>query len=189
MLKGGIDMSSVLGAYLPYDIPNRRVEVHNADKRISVLWWRSVGHSHTAFVDECFLDEIAHAGSRDPIELRRALLRGRRRHLRVLDLAAEKAGWGKPAGEGRARGVAIRESFGTFVAQVAEVSIDASGELRVHRVVCAVDCGIAVNPRHVVAQIESAVVYGLSAALYGEITFDQGPRSAAKLQRLSGAAH
>src|SRR5262249_54992345 len=152
-----------------YAIANRRIEVHNARKRVSVLWWRSVGHSHTAFADECFLDEIAAAAGRDPLELRRELLRGRTRHLQVLELAAEKAGWGTPSPPGRARGIAIRESFGTYVAQVAEVSLDPSG-VRVHRVVCAVDCGIAVNPHHVAAQIESGIVYGMSAALYGAIT-------------------
>jgi isoquinoline 1-oxidoreductase beta subunit len=173
-MKDGVDLSSVMGAHLPYAIDNRRLESRNAPSTLSVLWWRSVGHSHTGFVNESFLDELAHAGGRDPLELRLRLLEGQARHLAVLQLAAEKAGWGTPPPEGRARGIAVREAFGTFVAEVAEVSLDARGEVRVHRVVCAVDCGIAVNPRNVAAQIESGVVYGLSAALYGELTVEKG---------------
>jgi isoquinoline 1-oxidoreductase beta subunit len=138
------------------------------------LWWRSVGHSHTAFANESFVDEIAHAGGRDPLELRRRLLAGMPRHLAVLELAAEKSGWGTPLPAGRARGIAIQKSFGSYVAEVAEVSLGASGDVRVHRVVCAADCGIAINPRNVAAQMEGAIVYGLSAALYGEITLDDG---------------
>jgi isoquinoline 1-oxidoreductase beta subunit len=175
MLKDGIDMSSVEGAaHMPYAIPNRRVESHNAPRTLSVLWWRSVGHTHTGFVNESFFDEVAHAGGKDPYELRRQLLRNDPRHLAVLDLAAEKAGWGKPLAEGRARGIAIRKSFDSYVAEVAEVAIEGKDEVRVHRVVCAVDCGIAVNPWGVVAQMESAVVYGLTAALYSEVTVKNG---------------
>jgi isoquinoline 1-oxidoreductase beta subunit len=174
MMKDGIDMSSVMGVHLPYAIDHRRVESHNAARTLSVLWWRSVGHSHTAFASECFLDELAHAGGKDPLELRRQLLRGQARHLRVLELAAEKAGWGQPPPPGRARGIAVRKSCESYVAQVAEVSLDGGGEVRVHRVVCAIDCGIAVNPWNIVAQVESAIVYGLSAALYGEVTLDKG---------------
>jgi isoquinoline 1-oxidoreductase beta subunit len=176
MMKEGIDGSSVEGAaHMPYAIPNRRVESHNAPRTVSVLWWRSVGHTHTGFVNESFLDEVAHAGGKDPYQLRRELLKGGDpRLLAVLDLAAEKAGWGKPLPEGRARGIAVRKSFESYVAEVAEVSLDDKGEPRVDRVVCAVDCGITVNPWNVVAQMESAIVYGLSAALYGEVTLKNG---------------
>jgi isoquinoline 1-oxidoreductase beta subunit len=174
MMKDGVDVASVLGTRLPYAIPHQRIESHNADKTLDVLWWRSVGHSHTAFANESFVDEIAHAGGRDPLELRRRLLAGMPRHLAVLELAAEKSGWGTPLPAGRARGIAIQKSFGSYVAEVAEVSLGASGDVRVHRVVCAADCGIAINPRNVAAQMEGAIVYGLSAALYGEITLDDG---------------
>jgi len=178
MMKEGIDASSVEGAAgMPYSIPNRRVESHNAPRTLTVLWWRSVGHTHTGFVNESFLDEVAHAGGKDPYELRRQLLQNEPRHLAVLELAAEKAGWGKPLPEGRARGIAVRKSFESYVAEVAEVSLEPSvdgGEVRVHRVVCAVDCGITVNPWNVVAQMESAIVYGLTAALYSELTVKKG---------------
>jgi isoquinoline 1-oxidoreductase beta subunit len=175
MMKDGIDMASVEGAaHMPYAIPNRRVESHNAPRTLSVLWWRSVGHTHTGFVNESFLDEVAKAGGKDPYELRRQLLQSEPRHLAVLDLAAEKAEWGKPLPQGRARGIAVRKSFESYVAEVAEVSLDDSGEVRVHRVVCAVDCGIVVNPWNVVAQMESAIVYGLTAALYSELTVKKG---------------
>jgi isoquinoline 1-oxidoreductase subunit beta len=174
MMHDGVDVTSVLGSRLPYSIPHRRVESRNAEKTLDVLWWRSVGHSHTAFAGESFLDELAHAGGKDPFELRRRLLEGMPRHLAVLELAADEAGWGTPLPAGRARGIAVRKSFGSYVAEVAEVSLEARGEVRVHRIVCAVDCGIAINPRNVVAQMESAIVYGLSAALYGEITLENG---------------
>ena len=175
MMKDGIDASSVEGAAgMPYSIPNRRVESHNAPRTLSVLWWRSVGHTHTGFVNESFLDEVAHAGGKDPYELRRQLLQNEPRHLAVLELAAEKGDWGKPLPQGRARGIAVRKSFESDVAEVAEVSLDDDGEVRVHRVVCAVDCGITVNPWNVVAQMESAIVYGLTAALYSELTVKKG---------------
>lgn len=175
MMKDGLDMSSVEGAvHMPYAIPHRRIESHNADKTLSVLWWRSVGHTHTGFVNESFLDEVAHAGGKDPFELRRELLANDPRLLAVLELAAEKAEWGKRLPEGRARGIAARKSFESYVAEVAEVSLDDDGQVRVHRVVCAVDCGIVVNPWNVEAQIQSAIVYGLSAALYGELTLAKG---------------
>ncbi len=174
MMKNGIDDASVEGAaHMPYAIDNRRVELTNAKKRLTVLWWRSVGHTHTGFVNESFLDEVAHAGGHDPYELRKKLLADEPRHLRVLDLAAEKAGWGTPLPEGRARGIAMRKSFESFVAEVAEVSVD-NGRVRVHKVTCAVDCGIAVNPWNVEAQMESAIVFGLTAALHGEITLEKG---------------
>jgi isoquinoline 1-oxidoreductase beta subunit len=176
LVKDGIDGTSVEGAAtLPYAIPNLTVELHTVDLPVPVQWWRSVGHSNTAFATECFLDEVAAAAGQDPYAFRRGLLAAHPRHLRVLDLAAEKAGWGGPLPAGRARGIALHESFRSFVAQVAEVSIDGeSGRPRVHRVVCAVDCGPVVNPDTVAAQMEGGIAYGLSAALFGEITLAQG---------------
>ncbi|HSB54799.1 MAG TPA: molybdopterin cofactor-binding domain-containing protein, partial [Gemmatimonadales bacterium] len=174
-LRGGIDGTSVEGAQnLPYAIPNLLVTYAKPDFPIPVWFWRSVGSSINGYVTECFLDELALAGGKDPVELRRRLLSDQPRHRRALDLAAQKAGWGTPLPAGRARGVAVHESFGSIVAEVAEVSLGEGGEPRVHRVVCAVDCGQYVNPDTVVAQMESGIVYGLSAALYGEITIDKG---------------
>jgi isoquinoline 1-oxidoreductase beta subunit len=174
LVKDGIDGTSVEGARdLPYAIPSLQVELHSPRVGIPVLWWRSVGHSHTAFVTECFLDELARAAGRDPVAYRRALLRSHPRHLGVLELTAQKAGWDKPLAAGRARGVAVHESFGSFVAQVAEVSIS-DGAVKVHRVVCAIDCGRALNPNTIAAQMESGIGYGLSAALHGAITFKDG---------------
>jgi len=140
---------------------------------LPVGFWRSVGSSQNAFVTECFLDEVARAAGRDPYEYRRALLALHPRHLGVLELAAQKAGWGSPMPSGRARGIAVAESFGSFCAQVAEVSLE-NGQVRVHRVVCAIDCGTVINPDTVVAQMESGIVYGLTAALKGEITVRDG---------------
>jgi len=175
MVKNGIDATSVEGARdIPYDIPNVLVDLHSPKIGVPVLWWRSVGHSHTAFVVESFMDEIAHAAGKDPYEFRRALLTNHPRHKAVLELAAQKAGWGTPLPEGRARGIAVHQSFGSFVAQVAEVSVKPSGEVRVHKVVCAIDCGRFVNPDTVEAQMESGIVFGLTAALYGAITFRNG---------------
>jgi isoquinoline 1-oxidoreductase beta subunit len=141
---------------------------------VPVQWWRSVGHSHNAFVVECFLDELAHADGKDPFEFRRALLADKPRHRGVLEMAAEKAGWGTPLPAGHGRGVAVHESYGSFVAHVAEVSVDPKGKVLVHSVVCAVDCGRYVNPDGIVAQMESGIIFGLSAALYGEITLKNG---------------
>lgn len=175
MIKNGIDATSVEGAQdIPYNIPNTFVDLHSPKTGVPVLWWRSVGHSHTAFVVESFMDELAHAAGKDPYEFRRGLLTEHPRHREVLELAAQKAGWGTPLGEDRARGIAVHESFGSFVAQVAEVSVKPSGEVRVHRVVCAIDCGRFVNPDIVEAQMESGIVFGLTAALHGAITFKDG---------------
>jgi isoquinoline 1-oxidoreductase beta subunit len=175
MVKDGVDGTSVEGAAeLPYTIPNVYVDLHSPRIGVPVLWWRSVGHSHNAFVVECFLDELAHAAGKDPYEYRRALLGKHLRHKRVLELAAEKAGWGKSLPQGRGRGLAVHESFGSFVAQVAEVSVSKEGKVRVHRVVCAIDCGPVVNPDTIEAQMESGIAFGLTAALYGEITFKNG---------------
>jgi isoquinoline 1-oxidoreductase beta subunit len=176
MIKDGIDATSVEGASdSPYvtSIPHHRVELHTVAPGVPVLWWRSVGHSHTAFAVESFVDELAYAGKRDPLELRRALLAKAPRVRAVLELAAEKAGWGSAPPPGRARGLAVHESFGSIVAHVAEVSVD-GGKIRVHRVVCAIDCGICVNPLGVRAQMESAIAFGLGAALHSELTMKEG---------------
>jgi isoquinoline 1-oxidoreductase subunit beta len=175
-MKNGIDGTSAEGASdSPYvkATPVHRVGLHSPVLPVPVLWWRSVGHSHTAFVMESTIDELAHAAKQDPLEYRRRLLADHPRHLGVLNLAAEKARWGSPLPPGRARGIAVHESFGSWVAQVAEVSIDAE-RVHVHRVTCAIDCGICVNPEGVRAQMESGIVYGLSAALYGRITIKEG---------------
>jgi isoquinoline 1-oxidoreductase beta subunit len=175
MVKDGIDPVSVEGAAnLPYAIPHLAVDLHSPKVPVPVLWWRSVGSSHTAFATECFLDELAQAGAKDPLELRRALLADKPRHLGVLDLAAAKAGWGNPLPAGRGRGLAVHESFHSFVAQVAEVTIGPEGGIKVDRVICAVDCGIAVTPDVVRAQMEGGIAYALSAALFGEITLKDG---------------
>jgi isoquinoline 1-oxidoreductase subunit beta len=174
MIQNGVDATSVEGASdLPYTIPNLHVELHSPKVAVPVLWWRSVGHSHTAFVVESFLDEVAHAAGKDPYALRRLLLEGHPRHLRVLELAAAKAGWGTPLPAGRARGIAVHESFGSFVAEVAEVSVVGLTP-KVHKVVAAIDCGRAVNPAGVKAQMEGAIAFGLSAALHSEITLKDG---------------
>ena len=175
VMKEGVDETAVEGAKdLPYDIPNLLVDWQQAPGGVPTLWWRSVGHSHTAFVVETFIDELAHAAGKDPYEFRRALLGKNPRHKRVLETVAEKAGWGKPLAHGHGRGIALHESFGSYVAHVAEVSVSKDGKLRVHRVVCAVDCGPVVNPDTVRAQMESGIVFGLTAALYGEISFEKG---------------
>ncbi len=176
MIKDGVDASSVEGVSdSPYvkATPDHRVDLHSPRTGIPVLWWRSVGHSQNAFVMESLVDELATAAGQDPLEYRRRLLKDHPRHLGVLNLAAEKAGWGAKLPEGRARGIAVHESFGSFVAQVAEVSVE-RGAVRVHRVVCAVDCGVAVNPLMIAAQMESGIVYGLTAALYGRIRVKDG---------------
>lgn len=176
MIKNGIDATSVEGvADSPYlkELPHHRVELHSPALPVPVLWLRSVGHSHTGFVMESLIDELAHAAGKDPLEFRRALLAKHARHLGVLNLAADKAGWGTPPAQGRARGLAVHESFGSYAAQVAEISLE-NGEIHVHRVVCAIDCGIAVNPAGIAAQMESGIVFGISAALYGRLSFKQG---------------
>ena len=181
MVKDGIDAVSVEGAAnLPYAIPNLQVDLHTPkDIGVPVLWWRSVGSTHTAYSTETFIDEIAAAAGQDPVAYRLALLDKHPRHAGVLKLAAEKAGWGAPLAPGsngnrRGRGVAVHESFDTYVAQVAEVTVASDGSVRVDRIVCAVDCGIAVNPDNVRSQVEGSVGFGLSAALHGAITLKDG---------------
>ena len=175
MVKNGIDHTSVEGAAdTPYAIPNLQVELHSPRNAVPVLWWRSVGHSHTAFVMESFLDELAFKAGQDPYIYRRLLLAKHPRILKVLDTAAKKAGWGTPVPRGGGRGIAVHESFGSIIAQVAEVSVDSIGILKIHRVVCAVDCGRIVNPDTIRAQMESGITFGLSAALFGAITLKNG---------------
>jgi isoquinoline 1-oxidoreductase beta subunit len=172
--KGQIDAAAVEGfANLPYAIPNILVDAHNPDFGVPCGFWRSVGSSQNGFFCESFMDELAAAAGKDPVAYRLALLEKAPRHKRVLEMVAEKSGWGTPLPAGRARGVAMVESFGTFVAEVAEVSIE-NGFPRVHRVVAAMDCGPVVNPDIVAAQVEGAIAMGLTAALYEEITIDGG---------------
>jgi len=168
------DADSLSGARdLPYEIPNILVEVHTPRTGPKVWAWRSVGNSHNGFVVESFLDELAHAAGKDPFEFRRVLLKEHPRHRAVLELAAEKAGWGKTLPAGRGLGMALHQ-FDSIVAQIAEVSVTATGQIKVHRVVCAIDCGLVVHPDSVRAQMEGGIAFGLSAALYGEITFQRG---------------
>lgn len=162
------------GRSLPYSFPNLRMEYNRKETGVPIGFWRSVGNSFNGFITECFFDEVAAAAKKDPYELRRTMLTHEPRHAAVLALAAEKAGWGTPPPEGRARGIALHESFGSIVAMVAEVSVAASGEVQVHRVVTAIDCGPVVNPSILEAQMESGIVYGLSATLYGKITVEKG---------------
>ncbi|MES2355485.1 MAG: xanthine dehydrogenase family protein molybdopterin-binding subunit [Pseudomonadota bacterium] len=181
MVKDGIDTVSVEGARnLPYAIPNMKVDLHTPkDINVPVLWWRSVGSSHTAYSTETFIDEVAAAAGKDPVAFRLELLTAHPRHAGVLKLAADKAEWNKPLkpgkeGERRGRGIAVHESFSSYVAQVAEVTVKPDGKVVVNRVVCAVDCGIAINPDNIRAQVEGGVGFALSAALHGEITLKEG---------------
>jgi len=176
MMQHGTDPTSVEGlAESPYleGTGALRVSLHSPKTAIPVLWWRSVGNTHTAFAMESMIDEVAHAANQDPLAYRLALLKDKPRHAAALSLAADKAGWSTPPAAGRARGLAVHESFGSIVAQVAEVSIE-NGQIRVHSVTCAVDCGIAVNPLGIEAQIQGAVVFGLSAVLHGKLTLTGG---------------
>ncbi|MGH6735040.1 MAG: molybdopterin cofactor-binding domain-containing protein [Methyloceanibacter sp.] len=174
--KDGYDFDTVDGALeMPYAIPNVRLQyVRHEPQGIPTAFWRSVGPSHNIFVVESFIDECAAATKKDPLDYRRALLAKSPRALAVLELAAEKAGWGGPLPERSGRGIAVQTVFGTFMAQVAEVAVSKAGEVRVKRVTCAVDCGVAINPNTIEAQVQSAIVYGLSAALFDEITLKDG---------------
>lgn len=174
MVKDGIDPTSVEGvADTPYAIPNLQVTLHSVNAGVPVLWWRSVGHSHSAFVMETMVEEVAAATKKDSVALRREWLKDKPRVLGVLDLAVQKSGWGSPLPAGHARGIAVHESFGSVCAQVAEVSLQGD-EVRVHKVVAAFDCGLVVNPLTVEAQVQSAIAFGLSAALYSRITLKDG---------------
>lgn len=171
----GVDSFALEGiADHPYDIPNQRIAYGRQEPGPQVWFWRSVGHSQNSFFMEAFIDELAAAAKADPYEYRRALLGKSPRHKAVLELAAQKAGWGTSLPAGRARGIAVASSFGSYVAEVAEVSVGADGMPKVHRIVAAVDCGQTVNPLTIERQIEGAIVYGLTAALYGKITHQDG---------------
>ncbi len=175
-IKNGIDDTSVEGiADSPYldAIPDHYIGLHTTDAPVPVLWFRSVGNTHTAYVMETMIDELAHSAGQDPVAYRRKLLQGHDRHLAALNLAADKSGWDQSLAAGRFRGVAVHESFGTYVAQVVEISMD-KGQPKVHKVTCAVDCGVAVNPDGLRAQMESCIVFAQTMALYGEITIEKG---------------
>ncbi len=172
---GAPDLSSIEGGFdIPYAIPNIAADVHWPISPVSVLWWRSVGHTHTAYAKEHFFDVAAKKAGKDPLELRRELLASSPRLLAVLNLAAEKAGWGTPLEAGRSRGLAVHHSFSSYVAEVAEVTVKPDGTFSVDRIVCAVDCGIAVNPDIVRAQMEGGIGYGLSAILNEQLTLKDG---------------
>jgi len=173
--KLGYDPSQVEGSMdIPYALPNHRVETHVTMEPVPTQFWRSVGHSGNGFISNCAIDELAELAGKDVYAFRRDLLAGKPRHLAVLDKVATEAGWGKPLPAGHFHGIALHESFGSLVAQVVEASVPDGKTVKVHRVTAAVDCGFAINPDQVVAQIQGSVIYGLSAALYGEITVDQG---------------
>jgi len=171
----GIDSFAVEGiSQMPYSIANVQVEWAQKETPVGVWFWRSVGHSQNIYFVESFIDELAVLAGRDPFEFRRAFLDKAPRYKGVLELAAERASWGKPLAAGRFHGIAVGESFGSYVAEVAEVSVAKDGEVRVHRIVCAVDCGMTVNPDIIKRQMESAIMYGLSAALHGKISIKDG---------------
>ncbi len=176
MIKDGIDPTSVEGAAtMAYAIPNLKVELSTTKASVPVLWWRVVGSSHTSFAVEAFMDEVAHAAGEDGFTFRRKLLEHSPRMKAVLELAAEKAGWNSgPLPKGKGRGIAVAEAFKTYVAQVAEVSVDADGQIKVDRVVCAVDCGTPINPDIITAQMEGGIGFGLGAVLHSAITLKDG---------------
>jgi isoquinoline 1-oxidoreductase beta subunit len=176
MVKNGIDATSVEGAAnIAYEIPNIDVELATTKSPVPVLWWRVVGSSHTTFAVEAFIDEVAHAAGKDPFIFRRDLLEKEPRMKAVLELAADKAGWSSgPLPKGKGRGIAVCEAFKSYVAQVAEVTVDDAGQVTVDRVVCAVDCGIPINPDVIAAQMEGGIGFGLGAVLHGAITLKNG---------------
>jgi isoquinoline 1-oxidoreductase beta subunit len=174
--KSPIDHTSVEGVMgSPYltSVPDHFVGLHNTEEVVPVLWFRSVGHTHTAYVMETMLDELAHNAGRDPVEYRQDLLKEHPRHLAALNLVAEKGNWKKALPAGRFKGVAVNEAFGSYVASIAEVSI-INGQVKVHKIDCAIDCGLAVNPEGVKAQTESGIIFGLTMALYGDLTIAGG---------------
>jgi isoquinoline 1-oxidoreductase beta subunit len=174
MMKDGIDPTSVEGVSpTPYKLPMMKGQLHSVPLAVRPLWWRSVGHTHTAYVMETMMDELAAAAGKDPLAWRLSLLEPGSRAAGVLKLAAAKAGWGKPLRAGVAQGLAVHESFDSYVAQVAEVSLR-DGKVRVERVVCAVDCGVAVNPDIIRAQMEGGIGFALGALYYGEVSVKNG---------------
>lgn len=173
--ESGVDSFALEGINdHPYSVPNQLIAYGRREPGPNVWFWRSVGHSQNSFFMESFIDEMAHAAGKDPFEFRRALMDKQPRYRQVLEVAAEKAGWGKPLPAGVHRGIAVVQSFGSYVAEVAEVSINADGSPKVHRVVAAIDCGMTVNPTIIERQVEGAIVYGLTAALYGKISLKGG---------------
>lgn len=175
IVKDGVDHTSVEGIEdATYAIPNMKGDVHNTNAGVSLLWWRSVGHSHTAYAMECMINRAAAAAGADPLAFRLALLKGDVRKTGVLKLAAEKARWGESLAEGRFRGMAVQKSFNSYVAQIAEVSRRDDGTFKVEKVWCAVDCGIAVNPDNIRAQMEGGIGYGLGAIMRNAITLTDG---------------
>ena len=175
LVKNGVDATSVEGASnLPYAVPNLQVDLHTTTLPVPVQWWRSVGSTHTAYATETFIDELAHAAKQDPVEFRRAMLKDHPRHRGVMELAAEKAGWGQTLPKGKGRGIAVHESFNTCVAQVAEVTVNDDNSFSIDRVVIAVDCGLAINPDVIRAQMEGGMGFGLATALSSAITLKDG---------------
>ena len=176
LIKDGIDQTSVEGSKeIPYEIADFRCELHTTDVGVPTVWWRSVGHTHTGYAVECFVDELLQAAGKDPVAGRLEMMGKAPRHAGVLRAVAELAKWSGPGPvNGRARGVAVVESFHSYVAQIAEVSAGEGGEPRVHKVWCAVDCGVAVNPDVIRAQMEGGIGYGLGHMLFGEITLKDG---------------
>jgi len=174
-VKNGVDYIAIEGATeLPYEVPNLQIEWHRGMEVVPTLWMRSVGHSYNAFAKECFIDELAYAAGKDSYQYRRSLMDKHPRLRNVLDVAAQKAGWGKPLPAGHAMGIAVHESFKSFIAQVAEVSVTSSGKIKVHKVVCAIDCGPIINPDTIKAQMEGSIVFALTSAFYGDISFENG---------------
>ncbi len=175
LVKDGVDTQNTEGAEdMPYAIPNVRFDIHQPKSGVPGWWWRSVGHSFNAFIVETFIDELAHAAGADPYQFRRDLLVHKPRHLGVLDAVAKASGWKTKPRAGVHRGIAVHESYGSFVAQVIEASVTEAKELTIHRVVMALDCGTVINPDLVKAQMESTIVFGLSGALFQEITLKNG---------------
>src|SRR6185436_2483716 len=178
LFKDGLDSDAVEGAAkeMSYSIPNVLVDYvrYEPPSGITTGWWRGVGPAHNIFVVESFIDELAALAKKDPVEYRRRLLGKAPRMLGVLDLAAEKAGWGSPLPAGVGRGVSVQFAMGSYLSQIAEVEVSKDGEVNVRRVVCAVDCGQMVNPDTIIAQIEGGIIFGLGAALWSEITLQRG---------------
>jgi isoquinoline 1-oxidoreductase beta subunit len=175
MQRAGLEVRTTQGATeMPYAVPNVSVDAHSMFSPVTVQWMRSVSNSFNVFAVETFIDEVAQAAGRDPYAFRHDLLQARPRHQRVLDAVAAAAGWGSPPPAGVQRGIAVFSSYGSFIAQVVEASVGEQRELSIRRVISAVDCGVSINPDLVKAQIESAVIFALSSALFGEITLDHG---------------
>lgn len=176
VVRNGVDPDAVEGAaHTPYKLPAMQVEYNRVEPQgVQTGWWRAVGPSHNIFVVESFIDELAALAKADPVDYRKRLLTENPRALRVLELAAEKAGWGKSLGDRQGRGVSLQFAFGSYMAMVAEVAVGTDGAIRVSRIVAAIDCGLTVNPDTIAAQMEGGALYGLTAALYGAITFNEG---------------